>query len=582
MDYIKYDDFIDKSNIITAEKSISQLENDIKILPFPKDEIEITKFLKWDYELFQCCEISIEHRGKDQSYLFPMLVFADGTRIPNIEKFETERIDFYLHRLNRVNNISVKIRYLNYLFDYDKKENRYTYAKELCKNLVISIRTRNNLDSCIVNLSRLFEVSLSFRIKEYLKALDSITTDIFDKQYAHEDDLWLLSISRTIFNNVQKNNDLISENTINLLVSKIESLCSYYYDKNDYSQFRYFCINLIDWFKFLNKHDDENKALIKYGISFERQAESDGISFLTKSHLYENAVQHFINIGENGRVHDLKVKIKESYKSAKENAEYKTISTTQSITKEELEKHITPFIGDSASESLQKLSNASDFIPCKVDIEIEAEKDAKNPIYMMIGISNIYGNRKVFDAQSSEDVKRKMFCERYNITLEIIFITLIGNIWERMISIGLTSEMVSERICNTEYMEEDNKALINVAIERFFEDDYISTLHILVPQFENYFRTLFEWGGYATTSIKSSTTQREQTFNDFLHQPFVKDAIEPNLLFMIEFIMVDQLGYNLRNNIAHGLLELSTFRKATCLMVIYLFLIVTSIRWEQK
>jgi hypothetical protein len=52
---------------------------------------------------------------------------------------------------------------------------------------------------------------LSFKIKESIKELDSITFDIFDKQYEHEDDLWLLSISRIIINNVKKNNDLISE-----------------------------------------------------------------------------------------------------------------------------------------------------------------------------------------------------------------------------------------------------------------------------------------------------------------------------------------------------------------------------------
>ncbi|HHV99846.1 MAG TPA: hypothetical protein GXX36_09810 [Clostridiaceae bacterium] len=74
-------------------------------------------------------------------------------------------------------------------------------------------------------------------------------------------------------------------------------------------------------------------------------------------------------------VHNLKVEIKESYKLAKENREYKTISTTQTITKEELEKYIAPFIGASASESLHKLSHASDFIPHRADIEIEAEKN---------------------------------------------------------------------------------------------------------------------------------------------------------------------------------------------------------------
>lgn len=583
MNYIKYDDFIYNCGIITCNKNIDQIKTDIKALSLPKDEDEIAKYLKWDFELLLCCEIAIEHREKDQGYLFPMLVYTNGTKIPDIESFEPERIDFYKHRLSKVNNIAVKIRYLNYLFEYDKKENRFLHAKELCKNLILSIESRDNIHSCIINLSRLFEISLSFKIKESVDELDRITIDIFEKQYEHEDDLWILSISRIIFNNVKKNTGLISETAVSLILSKIEQLSSYYYDEiHDYSQFRCFCINQIDWYRFLDRKQDEAKTLIKYGISFERQAEGDGITFLTKAYLYESAVQHFINIGKNELVHNLKVKIKESYKLAKENGEYKTISTTQSIAKEELEKYIAPFIGATASESLNKLSHARDFIPHKADIEIESEKDANNPIYRIVGLSNIYGNRKVFDAKSLEDIKRKLLCQRYNITLEIMFTTLMSHIWERMIGMGLTPEMVTDRICSTEYMEEDNKELIKTAIDRFFNDDYVSALHILVPQFENYFRTFFEWGGYATTSIRAATTQQEQTFNDFLHQPFVKDTIEPDLLFMIEFIMVDQLGYNLRNNIAHGLLELSAFRKSTCLMVIYLFFIVTCIKCNRK
>ena len=129
-------------------------------------------------------------------------------------------------------------------------------------------------------------------------------------------------------------------------------------------------------------------------------------------------------------------------------------------------------------------------------------------------------------------------------------------------------------------MDKKQKELITSARNRFFENDYISTLHILVPQFESYFRTLFEWGGFPTTSLKADATQHEQTFNDFLLQQYVKDTIESDLLFMIDFVMVNQLGKNLRNNIAHGLLDIKQFNKTNCLIVIYLFFLITAIRWK--
>ena len=39
--------------------------------------------------------------------------------------------------------------------------------------------------------------------------------------------------------------------------------------------------------------------------------------------------------------------------------------------------------------------------------------------------------------------------------------------------------------------------------------------------------------------------------------------------------MVEQAGLNLRNQIAHGLINFSDITKAQCLLVIYLFLVLT-------
>lgn len=55
--------------------------------------------------------------------------------------------------------------------------------------------------------------------------------------------------------------------------------------------------------------------------------------------------------------------------------------------------------------------------------------------------------------------------------------------------------------------------------------------------------------------------------------------MDENLLFMIEFVMVEQLGKNLRNNIVHGLSDIKAFRKNNCLMVVYLFWLMTAIKW---
>ena len=97
----------------------------------------------------------------------------------------------------------------------------------------------------------------------------------------------------------------------------------------------------------------------------------------------------------------------------------------------------------------------------------------------------------------------------------------------------------------------------------------MSALHILVPQFESTFRRMFSKAGYSTTSIRN--TQQEVTFNEFLLRDDVKSTLGNDIHKLIQIVMVEQSGLNLRNEIAHGLIELSNINYTKCILVIYLF-----------
>lgn len=127
---------------------------------------------------------------------------------------------------------------------------------------------------------------------------------------------------------------------------------------------------------------------------------------------------------------------------------------------------------------------------------LQATEQAKNPLYKLVDFSHIEGNRKVFSTQDDNDVLKHLTFQNYGIELGVMFSTVVNFIWTKMIDMGLTAQMVIDRICETEYMDETQKEIIAVGINRFFENDYVSALHVQ---------------------------------------------------------MVEQLGKNLRNNIAHGL-----------------------------
>ena len=163
-----------------------------------------------------------------------------------------------------------------------------------------------------------------------------------------------------------------------------------------------------------------------------------------------------------------------------------------------------------------------------------------------------------------------------------MFFILYDRIWNRLLEQGLTVDMVVHRITDWKYMSDDNSLMVKKGIERYFEKDYISAIHILIPRFESSFRDFFSIVGLPTTSLKSTLIQHEQSFSDFINNDFVKKFIGQDLLFLIKYIMLDDLGYNLRNRVAHGLAEMSVFSKGIADMIIYLFFCLTNYTWQDQ
>jgi len=580
MRYKEYDTFIAETNILDdKDKSLDDIQK--KLSEFISDDLDedIKRLLMWEGQLFICCEIPLEQREDGQQFLFPQAIYTNGTKIPDIDNFEEERVTFYNHRLETVSNVTVKLRYANYCFQYCEKNQKYKYAMGICQLLCEQLKNISLGHECIVSFSRLFELSLSYSNADIIQKLDDVVYEIISREHPQENYLELLSISRIVTGDIMNSKkEIIKEQTKNKFINILEEMCNYYFQIKDYQLYRNCCPNYMDWLKILKRNEEIYVVLLKIGESYELSAEKEGSTNLAKAEFYQMAAWHYANIGEREKVYHLKVKIKNAFKDAASSEEFKTISTTQSIPVEQLEEETKDFFKDSVDTTLATVSHSSDFIIDKQKIVFKAIEQAKNPLYMLVDFGHVEGNRKVFSTQNSDDVVKHITFQNYGIELEVTFSTVVNFIWNKMIAKGLTAQMVTTRICHSEYMDETQAELISIGIDRFFVEDYVSALHVLVPQFESYFRNFFEWGGFPTTSLKSNGLQYEQNFNDFLRQDFVKETIDTNLLFMIEYVMVEQLGKNLRNNIAHGLSDIKTFRKSNCLIVIYLFWMITSIK----
>ncbi|MDU4471463.1 MAG: DUF4209 domain-containing protein [Clostridium perfringens] len=592
------EEFFVKKNRLEEITDTTTIDDIIKVYKNNLDsndiDEELRKYFIWDYELLCCYEKTMGIENAKGNRLGAYIEYTNGYKYPDIDSFEEERIEFYDKCLKHEININKKIRYLDYLVDYGAKSNKYVYACQLIDLLIENnkIEDYNDDTEClnyISKLSRAVNISTSYGMNEKISILESNINDIISKFVEVKSYRWILEISEQFrYLCYNKKNKRISQDSINSLIEILEICKEFYKEEKNINLHQSFCYEFYEWIKREDSSDSRIKqVLLEIGQSFEDEAEYQGgreeKSNLVKAHFLECAVNHYANIGARDKVYNLKVKIKEAYRLAKDEVkeyEYNLDIPNFDKFEEEAERFIFDDI-DSAFEVFSRVS-IYNFIP-KIEKIINMAKDRQeNSLMNLVGISKISNDRKVFDANSEDEREKYFLFEQYNIWLQLMFSIMYDKIWIKLKQQGLNCEMIVDRITGWECMSETDADIIKVGIERYFNEDFISAIHILVPKFESCFREFFSWGGYPTTSIKKSATQHEQTFNEFLENDFVKENIDSDTLFLIKYVMVENLGFNLRNDIAHGLAGADKFSKNIANIVLWLYFILTDLGWRPK
>ena len=80
-------------------------------------------------------------------------------------------------------------------------------------------------------------------------------------------------------------------------------------------------------------------------------------------------------------------------------------------------------------------------------------------------------------------------------------------------------------------------------------------LHILAPQVENLFRELAKNCGAITSTLNDDSTSDAKLLTSLFELPELLDCYDNDILFLFQGLMNEKNGANIRNNIAHGLMD---------------------------
>lgn len=105
--------------------------------------------------------------------------------------------------------------------------------------------------------------------------------------------------------------------------------------------------------------------------------------------------------------------------------------------------------------------------------------------------------------------------------------------------------------------------------------DFVVSTHVLIPQIENSIRYILERQGTITSSLNSKGIQDQKNLNNLLYDPYQQELLKifgEDIVFEFQGLLVEKFGSNLRNKMAHGLMNPAEFYSYSTIYLWWLIL----------
>src|SRR5699024_1412706 len=388
-------------------------------------------------------------------------------------------------------------------------KNIYEISQSLLTSLVYICEHYSETSNYDTMIYRLVEVSLLMgNKKELKKAVELIYLKIneFDDNNEYRRVYELSQLTREILKSNHKK--IIIEEYSNKIIIVLEKAIKNYFEDKDYQSHIMFCEELIQYRKFsLISSERINELEKEIGKSYELEAEYQqgrkDKSLLVKAHFLEKAMKHYSEIGEREKINEMKILVKKTYEEYEKSNEMSLIKSTIEFSKEEIDKVIDSFISSDVQMSLDKIAYSDHLIPKITIIEDQVDKLSKEfPLQDFISKSLLSDGKKIVENTTEEDNKTINFNSNYMNHLNINVELFLKAIFDKLIlEFEISTEDFMQKFNRWELLDNKNIPFIEHGISRFLEKDYLSALHILVPQYESTVRRMFSKADYSTTSI---------------------------------------------------------------------------------
>jgi hypothetical protein len=574
-----------KLNDLTPDELVALSETNTSDFRWDRSEVYRTAFAK--YESAGEKE-KIEEMRKEiliQGFWVDSLInratskTAEQITTETKKQFTKETIEYYKKRAQITNNPILKARYCDMVWVFNRE---VLFARNAIKAYLncVPILFKNEWDHELSDAStNALAIASSIKDNALIKECLDVHYDFIKQLAENKRYRYIIEIIESILNYSE-------ENTINYdyLVLIIESAIKEYAE-NEVDSFhlqRSFIELLVKIWKIRKNNDEVLNANTRIAESYIAEAEWKKQNYpngnSVASSFYEQAMKAYMDIGKNPeKVAELKVKIKDANETALK-TEYKTIKTEVKIPKEIIDKHLDAYKGHNIIDIYKLLSVDPLLIPSyEKSIQQAMDQSQKFVMPQIVPIAVTRGNicvKHLFERNEKlEYFTIQNFQWHYSVIAQIslseIF-NLIVKEHEDYIE-SLIQYLAITGLINKERIE-----IIKPGLYAFKNKEYVSAIHVLLPQIEGILRDLLHALGLPTFIYKNNE-MRQTLLSGILKTLSYVEGFDEDFLKFIEIFLCDIRGDNLRNDALHGLSHLAAFTKENSILLLLILIKLASL-----
>ncbi len=321
------------------------------------------------------------------------------------------------------------------------------------------------------------------------------------------------------------------------------------------------------------RREDAKNVLIKYGEAVETQAAA------CQALLAVGLLEGLARLYEHYELHDEKkrvLRVVETRQSEIPGCLGK-VTIPFEIPQDEADEWAKSILSQDLPSALAEIARG--FFPRISESQRALEELTKGfPLTGYIGSSTVdEKGRKLATIGGSEDAEGRLmqhYLQRFksdDAFLQILLPKLIGHF-------SLTPELLIAELLKGSVWAKSRRAILETGVRAFLAGDFISATHLWIPETESAVRQVATNLGLLMQKKNRHGGYDVPNLNDLLSDDTVKTFLSEDLVFYLRSVLSDHRGWNLRNDLCHGIASAASLQGTAARRLFHVMLLLSFIR----